>query len=274
MRYSIAAAVLATGAMASIPGGQPPAEQPAVSTAFQTEIVTVTNCGPEVPDCPARSTQVSTNIIPSAPATTNVPVAPTTTPVVPAPGTSHTSGNSPEKPSSNVPVPPAPSSSKPAVSSSKPVETPSSKPVETPSSKPVTPTSKPVPSATSGNSPEKPTTPGAPAPSSPGAPGECVPSKSTTAITKSYTTVLTSVEYQTVDVPCATGPAQEPSASFTTKPSHTSGNSPVVPTTPGVPGGNATVSQPQPVPTAGAAGLAGSTFLAVAAGLVAAFAFA
>ena len=62
----------------------------------------------------------------------------------------------------------------------------------------------PAPPATeSGAKPIVPPTP------VPGQPEQCVPSQSVKAITKEYTTVMTSVEYQTVQVPCATGTTPE-----------------------------------------------------------------
>lgn len=58
MRYALTAVVLASGAMASIGHG------PDTSTAYTTDVVTVTHCGPTVTNCPASSTQVITNTVP------------------------------------------------------------------------------------------------------------------------------------------------------------------------------------------------------------------
>ncbi|KFA70039.1 hypothetical protein S40285_02039 [Stachybotrys chlorohalonatus IBT 40285] len=70
MQFSVAAVVLATSVMAYTP---------IVSTAYQTELVTVTACPPTVPDCPAESqtVSVSTTYIP-IPTTTSEMVIPTT----------------------------------------------------------------------------------------------------------------------------------------------------------------------------------------------------
>jgi hypothetical protein len=77
-------------------------------------------------------------------------------------------------------------------------------------------------------------------------------------VTKSYTTVLTSVEYQTVAVPCPTGPAGgNPGPSGTG----------AVPPQPTGPAGNGTTGVPPPV--SGAASFAGSAVFAAVAGVAA-----
>ncbi|WYZ46073.1 hypothetical protein EsH8_IX_000298 [Colletotrichum jinshuiense] len=59
------------------PAGGKPApvttEVPAVITTYKTNIVTVTSCGPEVTNCPARSTTVLTQVVPTV-----IPAVPTT----------------------------------------------------------------------------------------------------------------------------------------------------------------------------------------------------
>ncbi|KAG5927122.1 hypothetical protein E4U42_002571 [Claviceps africana] len=91
---------------------------------------------------------------------------------------------------------------------------------------------------------------GVPPPAVTTQPAQC-PGHAVTAITKSYTTVLTSVEYHTIDVPCPTGGSPQGTGS---QPSNIPGNT----TTPTV-----------PVPTAGAASLAGSAMFAAVAGVAA-----
>jgi hypothetical protein len=71
MRYTTAAVVLA-GTVAAYNY-----DVPEVSTAYTTDLVTVTKCPDSVPDCPANSMTTSVSI-------TSVPVIPTTviTPVI------------------------------------------------------------------------------------------------------------------------------------------------------------------------------------------------
>uniref|UniRef100_A0A8H7NAZ3 GPI anchored serine-rich protein n=1 Tax=Bionectria ochroleuca TaxID=29856 RepID=A0A8H7NAZ3_BIOOC len=286
MRYALTAVVLASGAMASIGHG------PDTSTAYTTDVVTVTHCGPTVTNCPASSTQVITNTVPLTTSTfytsivhtitdcvlrtiistETVPVSTTVCPIgsgsSAVPGHSTKTSESPSqptsshggpKPSSAAPSSAVPSSVKPssaAPSSAAPSSAKPSSVVPTsakPSSTPVV-SSVPI-SHTSENSPNKPSTT-----SLAGTPSVCVPSVSTTAITKSYTTVLTTVEYATFDVPCPIStPAQEPSATFSTPPSPAT--LPPVATL-------RNTTQP-PIPTAAAAGLAGSSLFAGAAALAA-----
>jgi len=219
MRFTVAATFLAAGAMAgevstdyatrlvTVTDCGPdvpdcPVQTPTVpmttSTVYATNVVTITDCAPEVPDCPAHSTIVTTETV--AISTTVCPVVPTEEPEVPELPPTHPTG-----PPANGTVP------------------------------------VPIPTGV-------PTTelPGAPEPT------VCVPTHSTTAITKSYTTVLTSVEYSTIEIPCET---ETPAP--TTLP-------PVSPP----PAGNTTVPEP-PVPTGAAGTLAGSAFFAAAAGVAA-----
>ncbi|KAH9895449.1 hypothetical protein F4778DRAFT_746924 [Xylariomycetidae sp. FL2044] len=93
------------------------------STVFSTTVQTITSCGPEVPDCPAHSTAVTTIVVPIS--TTVCPVTETlgvSTPASPAPAASSTASSAP------VESAPVASSSTTAVGSSSttptgPVET-------------------------------------------------------------------------------------------------------------------------------------------------------
>ncbi|KAG5800402.1 hypothetical protein H9Q69_000570 [Fusarium xylarioides] len=219
------------------------------STIYSTNIRTITSCGPEVPDCPARS---GTPVV----VTETIAVSTTICPVEPTGGS--------EKPGKPEQPPAPPAETKPA-QPSKPVvpgqpQNPGNGTVPHP---PVYPN---PPATQSGEKPVVPPTP-VPVPSNPGNPEQCVPSQSVTAITKEYTTVLTSVEYSTIQVPCATG---------TTPGNPSNPGQPESPTGPAVPppattpigGGNQTVPTP-PAVTAGAATFAGSAFFAAVAGLAA-----
>lgn len=109
MRFSVAAAFLATGAMAyegstltdyttklvTVTDCEPtvtdcPAESTTVatetvplttSTVYTTSVHTITDCGPGIPDCPEHSTIISTETV--AISTTICPVEPTETPEEP-----------------------------------------------------------------------------------------------------------------------------------------------------------------------------------------------
>ncbi|KAK2729209.1 extracellular serine-threonine rich protein [Colletotrichum kahawae] len=251
MKYSIAAAALAGAVMAQEPA----------STVFSTQYFTVTSCAPTVTNCPARSTVVSSSVVPvttstvyqtnvktitsCAPTVTNCPAGSTVvvtetkaigTTICPVTETG-------AKPSATQPPvvvvpPPANNGTVPAVAPSKPATTAAPPAVTTGAALP----SVSVP-ATLVSSPAAPVCPGV----------------SVKTISTSVTTVIPTVIYETVSVPCATATGQKPSA-----------------TIPGVPtGGNGTTSVPPtktPV-TAGASGLSGSVALAAFAG-VAAYVFA
>ncbi|PNY26497.1 Uncharacterized protein TCAP_03571, partial [Tolypocladium capitatum] len=165
------------------------------STVYSTKVHTITSCAATVTNCPAHSTVVSTETI--AISTTVCPVAAT-------------------KSYSNSTVAAA-----------------------TPTKAPVTSVALP----TSANY------------SAPAAPAPVCPGSTVKAITKSYTTVLTTVEYKTVAVPCPTAPAPAGTAA-----------PPAVVAPPAAAGNSSTT--PSPI-TAGAASLAGSALFAAAAGVVA-----
>ncbi|PHH60687.1 hypothetical protein CDD81_1339 [Ophiocordyceps australis] len=200
------------------------------STAYSTKVHTITSCAPDVTDCPAHSTVMSTQTYPVSIPT--MPAGPPSSMLYPSPSSNKTNVGP-----SAVPSGPVGGNSPEA---SEPVET---EPVET----------EPVETEPVETEPSQSTETQAPV---------CQGS-SVTAITKSYTTVLTSVEYSTIEAPCATGvPPQGPSGTVSV---------PVV--TPPVPtqaipppGGNNTI--PPPI-TAGASSVAGSVLFAAGAGLVA-----
>ncbi|SCV30005.1 uncharacterized protein FFFS_02068 [Fusarium fujikuroi] len=236
------------------------------STIYSTNIRTITSCGPEVPDCPARS---GTPVV----VTETIAVSTTICPVEPTggsekPGKPEQPGK-PEKPSQpGYEQPPAPPAETKPAQPSKPVvpgqpQNPGNGTVPHP---PVYPN---PPATQSGEKPVVPPTP-VPVPSNPGNPEQCIPSQSVTAITKEYTTVLTSVEYSTIQVPCPTGttPGNPSNPGQPGQPESPTGPAVPPPATTPIGGGNQTVPTP-PAVTAGAATFAGSAFFAAVAGLAA-----
>ncbi|KAL0932055.1 GPI anchored serine-rich protein [Colletotrichum truncatum] len=253
MKYAAVAVALAGAVMAH--------DEPA-STVFSTQYFTITSCAPEVTNCPARSTVVSSSVVPlttstiyttkvqtitsCAPQVTNCPagstvvvtrteaVSTTVCPVTETGVKPTPTGPVAPPPGGNNGTHPVPSKSIPG----KPIES-----VTKPAQVPVT-TGGALPSVS------KPAT----LVSSPAAP--VCPGVSIKTISTSVTTVVPTVIYETVQIPCPT--PSKPSA-----------------TIPGVPtGGNGTAVPPTKTPvTAGASGLSGSVVLAAIAG-VAAYAFA
>ncbi|KAJ0165711.1 hypothetical protein CTA2_10274 [Colletotrichum tanaceti] len=269
MRYTTAALALAGAVVAYYD------EEPA-STVFSTKYFTITSCAPEVTNCPARSTVVSSSVVPMttstivpmttstiyttkittvtscAPEITNCPAGSTVV-VTKTEAVSTTVCPVSEidaKPSPTAPgVVPPPVGHNNATVPGVPIKSGAVPPVQPHSESGVKPV--PVPVPTGGVAPSV-SMPAAlatsPAP-------EC-PGYSVKTISTSVTTVVPTVIYETVKIPCPT--PSKPSA-----------------TIPGVPtGGNGTALPPTRTPvTAGAAGLTGSAVLAAIAG-VAAFAFA
>ncbi|KAL2884459.1 hypothetical protein SGCOL_000407 [Colletotrichum sp. CLE4] len=257
MRYAVAALALAGAVMAT--------EEPA-STVFSTKYFTITYCAPEVTNCPARSTVVSSSVealttstiyttkvstvTSCAPEITNCPAHSTvvvtkteaiSTTVCPVTETG-------VKPSATAPVVVVP----PPSGGNGTVPAVPSKSEAVPPAKPTTESgAKPVPVTTGGVAPSV----SVPATLATSAAATCG-GVSVKTISTSVTTVIPTVIYETVKVPCPT--PSKPSA-----------------TIPGVPtGGNGTAPAPTKTPvTAGAAGLTGSAVLAAVAG-VAAFVFA
>jgi len=268
MRFTVAAAVLATSVLAQEPVSTDyttelvtitacpetvtncPARQQTTSvatnyiplttsTVYATSIHTITSCGPEVTNCPAHSTVLSTETI--AISTTICPVTATATPtVVP---TSQVWSNS-----TGVVYPTGPAGGESSAPVSVPVYS-----IPAVSSPVYTAPAASSPAVTSGYAAP---TGGASYPSGPAAP--VCPSSSVIAVTKSYTTVLTSVEYQTVAVPCPTAPAGG-------NPGSPSGTG-AAPPQPTGPAGNGTIGVP---PVSGAGSFTGSAVFAAVAGVAA-----
>lgn len=232
MRFSTAAVIMAGSALAG----------DATSTDYTTQLVTITACPETVTDCPARSTQVQTSVVPLTTSTvystkvhTITSCAPTVT-NCPA----HSTVVSTETVAISTTVCPVgqPIASNPPAWGNSTVAAPPAAPVTTSVVVAAPGTSAPVvqlPPAVTTQAP-------------------ACPSHSVTAITKSYTTVLTSVEYSTIEVPCPTNSAPEGTGQ------------PPVPT---IPAGGNTTTPNVPVPTAGAASLAGSAIFAAVAGVAA-----
>ncbi|TDZ24372.1 hypothetical protein Cob_v003220 [Colletotrichum orbiculare MAFF 240422] len=198
MKYS--AAVLAFAGAVMAHGGHE--EEAAQSTVFSTKYFTITSCAPEVTNCPARSTVVSSSVVPVITNSAELPVLTTT--AVPVPVTT---------PAAVYPIPSAPAPAPPAGNGTVPV----------PPVKPTTETGvKPVPVTTGAAVPSvsKPATlVSQPAPVCPGSPVK--------TISTSITTVIPTVIYETVQIPCPTPSA--PSATIPGVP--TGGNGTAVPPT-------------------------------------------
>lgn len=258
MRFT-AATLMASGAMAAVvPYGTPVAD---VSTAYTTQVYTIISCAPDVTNCPARSTAVSSTVLPlttstiystrvhtitsCAPTVTNCPAHSTVlstetvavyTTVCPVEEAQSTGANSgvqptsvpyvviPTRPAGNGTWYSAPASAGSSSAPAAPYGQPSSAPYQAPPAAATTPAAE-----------------------------QCVPSSSVTAITKSYTTVYTSVEYSTIEIPCSTGPA----GPGYTAPATGSNSSAV------------TTSAYPPVVTGAAGAVVGSAFFAGAAALAA-----
>lgn len=180
MRFTAAAAALMAGT--AIAGD--------VSTDYTTQLVTITACPETVTDCPARSTQVQTSVVPLTTSTVYSTKVHTITSC--APTVTNCPAHSTIVTTETV-----------AVSTTVcPVGPPTSVPghwnttIAPPATTPGQCGGQPCPPASSGPATQlpPPVTTQAPA----------CPSHSVTAITKSYTTVLTSVEYSTIEVPCPT----------------------------------------------------------------------
>lgn len=285
----LAAAALIPAYDAPAPEVTSPAyELPAEETEYSTLLVTVTSCAPEVEDCPAESTVVSSSVVPLTTSTIyetkihtvsecpeevedcpltsgateivvteTIAVSTTVCPVDEVVPTPEPSGEAPypppteEEPSKSVPEVPEESGEG---------EKPSYPPVhEEPTKSEV---AYPPPQTTDEG--VIPTAPAPPVDEEPLCPTESVKTITySTEITTVIPTVLTKYETATLEVPCPE-PTQ-PSASVPVYP-------PVAPSVPGngtVPG----VPVPSGPAEAGAAGVSGSVFVAALAA-VAAFAFA
>jgi hypothetical protein len=220
MRYAVAAVALAGAVMASEPE----------STVYLTEVVTLTSCPPEVPDCPATSTVVTSTVIPM---TTSTIYDTTTYTVTDCPDTvTHCPADSTTVVTETIavsttvcPVEPTETPEVPSETESESPEfTGSFEPSQVPSGSVIPPSSTFITEA------------------------PACPTTSVKTIKTSITTVIPTIIYETVEVPCPTstgGPKSTPSS----KPTGTK------------PGG--------PIATAGAATFGASAVFAAAAGLFA-----
>ncbi|KAK3357420.1 hypothetical protein B0T25DRAFT_539111 [Lasiosphaeria hispida] len=232
MRFS-AAAVVAGAAMAYAHDGPHGAPD---STVYSTDYTTITSCGPTVTDCPARSTVVSSTVIPW---TTSTVYSTTTYTISDCPDT----------------VTHCPYDSTQVVTEVIPVSTTICPVGDWPAATPVAdawPTT--TPAGNWGSWPKNNTASwGTWAPTSSAAAPAC-PTFSVKTISTSITTVIPTVIYETVSVPCPTPAWPAPSAA-----------PPSVPV-----GGNGTITTPpKATVTAGASTMGSSLLLAAAAGLVA-----
>lgn len=256
MRFTVAAALMATsaiavsssnaGAMTTDAVMTTDSQSAAMSTDYTTERITITSCGPEVTNCPARSTKVSTNYIPLTTLTvyaTNVHTVISCGPEVtncPA----HSTVLTTDYVAIYTTICPVTATEKPTAMATYPSyhnNTAPGAPASVYSSPVAVSTNQAVSSAAAASPP-------APV-STYSSATECLPMTTQTVITKTYTTVLTSLETSNVVVPCpSTVAPPSPSASM--------------------PSANNSTSSPGPV-TAGAASYAGSAVFAAIAGVAA-----
>jgi hypothetical protein len=229
MRFALATVALAGAALAH---GH---EEEAQSTVYSTEYYTITSCAPEVPDCPASATVVTSSVVSL---TTSTVYSTTTKTITDCPDTV---SNCPADSTTVVTETVAVSTT---VCPVEPTET------ETPEQ----------PEETATESPEEPTeTPSVPEPSGSFVQPPVVsstlvteapacPTTSVKTIKTSITTVIPTIIYETVEVPCETA-APPPQSTPSSVPTGTN------------PGG--------PIETAGAATFGASALFAAAAGLFA-----
>jgi hypothetical protein len=213
MRFAVAAAALAGTALAA--HGEPQ------STVYSTEYYTITSCGPSVTNCPYASTVVSSSVIPL---TTSTIYSTLTRTVTDCPDTvSHCPADSTVLVTETVAVSTTvcPVVHMPTSTADYEHETDSY--VHSPHPTSTLVTVAPVP--------------------------QC-PGTSVKTIKTSITTVIPTIIYETVEVPCPTGPASSPSG-------YTPSGRP------------SSTKPPQPTFTAGASTIGRSVALAAVAGLVA-----
>lgn len=201
----------------------------AANTVYQTDYVTITSCGPEVPNCPASSTVTysSTYAVSTTSPAEEYPTYPAETETASSPAAeypTHPVETSSTKPVQSYPV------QTPSVPVEYPVQSVSTKPVESASTKPVQ--SVPV-----------------------------YPTQGVSTSVVTYSTCVPTVSYSTVTIyPTGSVPA--------TYPVGPTGGVPPVHPTGGYPTHSAPPSYPT-VPVAGAPKMAGSVLLAAAAGVAA-----
>lgn len=186
MRFAVATVALAGAVLAT---------EEAQSTVYSTEYLTITSCAPEVTDCPARSTVVSSSVIPM---TTSTVFTTTTKTITDCPDTvTHCPADSTTVVTETIAI-------STTVCPVGPEETETESPEEPEETEAPVPTGSgsfvpPVPSSTLVTE--------APA----------CPTTSVKTIKTSITTVIPTIIYETVEVPCATdGPKSTPSAGVPT----------------------------------------------------------
>lgn len=229
MRFALATVALAGAALAH---GH---EEEAQSTVYSTEYYTITSCAPEVPDCPASATVVTSSVVSL---TTSTVYSTTTKTITDCPDTV---SNCPADSTTVVTETVAVSTT---VCPVEPTETPE-QPEETATESPEEPTETETPEVPepSGSFVEPPVVSSTLVTEAP-----ACPTTSVKTIKTSITTVIPTIIYETVEVPCETEtpPAQSTPSSVPTGTR---------------PGG--------PIETAGAATFGASALFAAAAGLFA-----
>lgn len=229
MRFALATVALAGAALAH---GH---EEEAQSTVYSTEYYTITSCAPEVPDCPATATVVTSSVVSL---TTSTVYSTTTKTITDCPDTV---SNCPADSTTVVTETVAVSTT---VCPVEPTETPE-QPEETATESPEEPTETETPEVPepSGSFVEPPVVSSTLVTEAP-----ACPTTSVKTIKTSITTVIPTIIYETVEVPCETEtpPAQSTPSSVPTGTR---------------PGG--------PIETAGAATFGASALFAAAAGLFA-----
>ncbi|KAK1975692.1 hypothetical protein LZ30DRAFT_736667 [Colletotrichum cereale] len=210
MRYAAAALAVAGAVMAQ--------DDDVYSTVFSTKFFTVTSCAPEVTNCPARSTVVSSSIEPwttstiyttkvstvtsCAPEVTNCPAHSTVvvtateaiaTTICPVTATETGAKPTATGPAAGVPPPMGGNGTVPVAPPAMPTTATGVKPVPVPTGGVAPSVSQPATLATSA------------------AASEC-PGSSVKTISTSITTVIPTVIYETVQIPCPT--PSKPSASI------------------------------------------------------------
>lgn len=228
MRFALATVALAGAALAH---GH---EEEAQSTVYSTEYYTITSCAPEVPDCPASATVVTSSVVSL---TTSTVYSTTTKTITDCPDTV---SNCPADSTTVVTETVAVSTT---VCPVEPTETPE-QPEETATESPEEPeeTETPEVPEPSGSFVEPPVVSSTLVTEAP-----ACPTTSVKTIKTSITTVIPTIIYETVEVPCET--AAPPQSTPSSVPTGTR------------PGG--------PIETAGAATFGASALFAAAAGLFA-----
>jgi hypothetical protein len=230
MRFALATVALAAGALAH---GH---EEEAQSTVYSTEYYTITSCAPDVPDCPASATVVSSSVVSM---TTSTVYSTTTKTITDCPDTvSNCPADSTTVVTETVAVSTTVCPVEPTIT-----ETPE-QPEETATESPEEPTETPSVPEPSGSFVQPPVLSSTLVTEAP-----ACPTTSVKTIKTSITTVIPTIIYETIEVPCETAAPPPPQSTPSSVPTGTR------------PGG--------PIETAGAATFGASALFAAAAGLFA-----